>query len=125
MKKLCLALGLAAIGLQFSPSALQAESEIAAAEIAAAPDVAAASTAGVGVQLDIGSPGYGYYNDGYIVWYGPGYYYGTWYDDQDDYYRWRRYHYGRYYSYPRYYRHYHNYYRRYGHGGYRGGRRHH
>lgn len=42
------------------------------------------------VGIDVGAPvDYYYYDDAnYQVWVGPGWYYGTWYDNQDDYYHW-------------------------------------
>lgn len=76
------------------------------------------------IQVDVGPSGYydGYYNDGFydncMVWSGPGWYYGFWFNAEPTYYNWCGTRYYRYGYYP--------YYRRgYGYGwfgrGWRGG----
>lgn len=51
----------------------------------------AVSVRGPGVDLDVSGP-YGYYyfydNPSYQAWAGPGWYYGIWFEDADDYYYW-------------------------------------
>ena len=83
-------------------------------------------TAMVRAGVDVG-PNVGYYDDGYYgyyydgYWYGPGIYYGTYYNDAPAYYAWRnRYYYGG----PPYWRYNHGGGRHHG-GGHRGGGRHH
>lgn len=63
-------------------------------------------------RVDVGpepAPGYYYYDDGYYYneWYGPGVYYGIYFNDYPTYYAWqRRYYYGG----PYYWRHQHRNY---------------
>ncbi|MES2272729.1 MAG: hypothetical protein V4487_00855 [Chlamydiota bacterium] len=83
---------------------------------------------GVQVQVD-GGDGY-YYDDGYyggdtVVWYGPGWYWGVYFNNEGDYYGWRRNHarWGRWHNHGRYYGRWRGGYHRGG-GRYRGGGHH-
>jgi hypothetical protein len=60
---------------------------------------------GVGVEVDVDDDGY----DQQIIWIGPGYYYGVWFDSYYEYNDW-------------YGRHYHHGHHGHGHRGHRGGR---
>lgn len=75
--------------------------------------------------VDVGpQPVDGYYYYGYDDWYGPGYYYGVYYNDYPAYYAWRRqYYYGGPYYYR--YRHYDGHHHGHDHGGGHGGGHHH